>query len=87
MKKYIALTIVTLALAGLCCVVSLITVRTAAPALLTSHAIALAVGVVLLAVMVAMGPTRLSKDEIAYAKRNKRFCRLVIEKETTINNP
>ena len=60
MKKNIALTIVTLALAGLCCAVSLITVRTAAPALLTSHAIALAVGVVLLAVMVAMGPTRLS---------------------------
>ena len=60
MKKNIALIIVTLALAGLCCSVSLITVRTAAPALLTSHAIALAVGVVLLAVMVAMGPTRLS---------------------------
>ena len=60
MKKNIALTIVTLALAGLCCTVSLITVRTAAPALLTSHVIALAVGVVLLAVMVAMGPTRLS---------------------------
>ena len=60
MKKNIALTIVTLALAGLCCAVSLITVRTAAPASLTSHAIALAVGVVLLAVMVAMGATRLS---------------------------
>ena len=60
MKKNITLAIVTLALAGLCCAVSLITVRTAAPALLTSHAIALAVGVVLLAVMVAMGPTRLS---------------------------
>ena len=31
--------------------------------------------------------TTSDKDEIAYAKRNKRFCRLVIEKETTINNP
>jgi hypothetical protein len=27
------------------------------------------------------------KNEIAYAKRNKRFCRLVIEKESTTNNP
>ena len=60
MKKNIALTVVTLALAGLCCAISLITVRTAAPALLTSHAIALTVGVGLLAVMVTIGPTRLS---------------------------
>lgn len=60
MKRNIALTVATLALAGLCCAISLITVRTAAPALLTSHAIALAVGVVLLAVIVTMGPTRLS---------------------------
>ena len=60
MKKNIALTVVTLALAGLCCAVSLITVHTAAPALLTGHAMALAVGTALLAVIVAMGPARLS---------------------------
>lgn len=60
MKKNIALTAITLALAGLCCAISLITVHTAAPALLSSHVIALAVGVVLLAVIVTIGPTRLS---------------------------
>ena len=60
MSRNSKLLVATLALAGLCCAVSLITVRTAAPALLTSHAIALAVGVGLLAVIVAMGPTRLS---------------------------
>ena len=60
MKRNIALTVVTLALAGLCCAISLITVHTAAPALLTSHAIALAVGAALLAVIVTIGPTRLS---------------------------
>jgi hypothetical protein len=30
--------------------------------------------------------TTSNQDEIAYAKRNKRFCRLVIEKESTTNN-
>lgn len=60
MKKNIPITVVALALAGLCCAVSLITVHTAAPALLTGHAIALAVGIALLAVIVAMGPARLS---------------------------
>ena len=60
MKTNIALTVVTLALAGLCSAISLITVHTAAPALLASHALALSVGVVTLAVMVAMGPARLS---------------------------
>ena len=60
MKKNIALAVVTLALAGLCCAIGLITVHTAAPELLTGHAISLAVGVALLAVMVAMGPNRLS---------------------------
>jgi cell division protein FtsW (lipid II flippase) len=60
MKKNITLAIVTLALAGLCCAISLITVRAAAPALLTSHLLAWAVGVVLLAVVVALGPARLS---------------------------
>ena len=40
MKKNITLAIVTLALAGLCCAISLITVRAAAPALLTSHLLA-----------------------------------------------
>jgi len=60
MSRNTKLVVAALALTGLCCAVSLITVRTAAPALLTSHAIALAVGVGLLAVIVAMGPTRLS---------------------------
>lgn len=60
MKKNIALTAVTPALAGLCCAISLITVHTAAPTLLSSHVIAVAVGVVLLAVIVTIGPTRLS---------------------------
>ena len=60
MKKNIALTVVTLALVGLCCVISLITVRCATPVLLASHAVALTVGVGLLAVMVAMGPARLA---------------------------
>ena len=60
MKKNIAITVVTLALAGLCSAISLITMCTAAPALLTSHVVALTVGAVLLAVMITMGPTRLS---------------------------
>lgn len=60
MKKNIALTAVTPALAGLCCAISIITVHTAAPTLLSSHVIAVAVGVVLLAVIVTIGPTRLS---------------------------
>ena len=60
MSRNAKLLVATLTLVGLCCAVSLITVRAAAPALLTSHVIALAVGIGMLAVMVTMGPTRLS---------------------------
>lgn len=60
MKQNIILTVITLALAGLCCAISLIAMHAAAPALLTNHAIALAVGAGLLAIMITVGSTRLS---------------------------
>ena len=60
MRRNIILTAVTLALAGLCSLVGLITVHAAAPSLLLSHAVALTVGVATLAVMMAMGQNRLS---------------------------
>lgn len=60
MRRNIILTAVTLALAGLCSLVGLITVHAAAPSLLPSHAVALTVGVATLAVMMAMGQNRLS---------------------------
>ena len=60
MKKNITLTILTLTLAGLCSIISIIAVRAAEPSLLTSHLEALAAGVATLAVIMAMGTKRLS---------------------------
>jgi cell division protein FtsW (lipid II flippase) len=65
MRKNITLTVVTLALAGLCGIISLIAVRAAAPSLLASHAGALAAGMATLAAIVAMGTKRLSLAGLA----------------------
>jgi len=60
MNKNLKLIVAMLALAGLCCAISLITVRTAAPSLLASHVVSLAAGASTLALMMAIGQNRLS---------------------------
>ena len=67
MRRNIILTAVTLVLAGLCCLVGLITVHAAAPSLLPDHASALMVGAATLAVMMAMGQNRLSMSGLIVA--------------------
>ena len=49
-----------IALAGMCCLVGMATVHAAAPALTTSHAIALTAGWAILAAMITLGQNRLS---------------------------
>jgi len=67
MGKNFALTVFTIALAGLCCLVELITVRAAAPTLLASHAISLTAGVAMLALAMAMGQDRLAQAGLIMA--------------------